>query len=190
LIEACSHTLLRLPHYRHVRQKGAGVSRSTGELRRPDSIVSLKNLASFPTLRIIVLYIRKHRSGVKRQAIASHAGFPHSLLLLQIILGVTGHGINQRTAIKHARITLITTLANHEKPRAVHTSRNKTKHRYKDGKAWSSDPKSYVQTSDLVTQETAFVVYNTGYAWAACLARKNATEMIGAVKALQAHVYT
>jgi hypothetical protein len=48
---------------------------------------------------------------------------------------------------------------------------------------------SYATTFDLLTHATTFVEHVTGYAWDACLVRKNAATMAEAVKALQAHVY-
>jgi hypothetical protein len=84
---------------------------------------------------------------------------------------------------------MITTLANHEKSRSNHTSRNTFRRRYADGEAWRLDSQTYAPTHDLLTHATTFVEHNTGYAWAACLSRKSATTMIEAAKALQSHIY-
>jgi hypothetical protein len=119
----------------------------------------------------------------------SQTRFTTPLLLQRKLDGTTGHGLNKGTSIRYARRTMITSLANHGKSRSNDTSGNTMTRRYRDGEAWSSDSQSYAPEFGLLTHATTFVEHGTGYAWAACLTRKNAATMAQAVKALQAHVY-
>jgi hypothetical protein len=61
---------------------------------------------------------------------------------------------------------------------------------YDNGEAWGFDSHSYAPSLDLLSHATAFVEHTTGYAWSACIVRKNAKTMVTAAKALQQHVFT
>jgi hypothetical protein len=97
-------------------------------------VVSLNNISSLPYSEDNCTPVNVGLESNVRLCQA-RIGFPHRILLQRILDETTGNGLSKGAGIRHARITMITTLANHEKPRSNHTSKNTIKRRYKDGEA-------------------------------------------------------